>query len=138
MEEEIGGETMQEAFKSAVEESKNDYPWYDRIFSIKKDKGLTATKANLMARFGVDSDFETIVEKKIKEVDGLIKSKLQFSSQERLLALTVPKDQIDLFERVKKYYMSKGFVTFYVGKDRVPELGESNYLFISWDLKISK
>ena len=134
MNDEVGrNEIIQDVHK------KDNYPWYVRMFSKKKkDKGLTATKANLIARFGIDSNFETIVEKKIKEVDGLIKSKLQFSSQERLLALTVPKDQVDLFERVKKYYMSKGFITFYVGKDRVPELGENNYLFISWDLKISK
>ena len=131
---------MEEDCNPVVYGEKEDkkYPWYIRIFPDKKEKGLTATKANLMARFGVDSDFKTIVDKKIKEVDGLIKSKLQFSSQERLLALTVPKDQTDLFERVREYYNEKGFITFYVGKDRVPELGESNYLFISWDLKINK
>ena len=88
----------------------------------------------MIARFGMPDDFDSIVKKKVREIEQQIKSKLDFSSQERLLALIVPKDQEDLFEEIKKYYTKKGFKTFYVGKEQVEEFGDSKYLFISWDI----
>lgn len=96
--------------------------------------GLTAEKANMIARFGTADDFKTIVKRKIKEVEQQIEIKLQYSSQERLLALIVPEDQKDLFDEVEKHYKSMGYNVFYVDKTQVPEFGNSRYLFISWDL----
>lgn len=104
------------------------------LFKKEKDKGITAEEANRISRFGTPDSFDDILKKRIDEIEQQIKSKLQFSSQERLLALIVPEDQEDLFEEIKKYYDGKGFKTFYVGKEKVPEFGKSKYLFISWDI----
>ena len=104
------------------------------MFSLCNYKELTAIEANMIARFGTPNEFKDIVKKKIEEIERQIRSKLEFSSCERLLALIVPKDQEDLFEEVKKHYSDKGFKTFYVTKEQVPEFGESKYLFISWDI----
>lgn len=122
-----------------IEDKHRDEEYSGLLSKIfKMNKRLTAEEANMISRFGVPSSFEDIVEKKIEEIEQQIRMKLQYSSQERLLALVIPPDQVDLFEVIKQYYEDKGFKTFYVGNDRVPELRDSNYLFISWDLEIKK
>lgn len=126
-------EVVKDDIKSYTNEEEK-IPLILRFFGISNKSGLTAKKANMIARFGTPDDFEDIIKKKIKEIDNQINSKLQFSSQERLLALIVPKDQSDLFEEVKKHYDERGFKTFYVDKSQVPEFGDSRYLFISWDI----
>ena len=77
-----------------------------------------------------------MLRKKIKEIEEQITSKLQFSHKERLLALIVPDDQRDLYDLIKTHYTEKGFKTFYLDKERVPEFKNSTYLFISWDIEI--
>lgn len=99
---------------------------------------LTAEKANMMSRFGVNSTFEEIVGKKIKDVQAQILQKLEFSSSEKLLNLLVPEDQKDLYERVRKHFEEKGFKTFYAGKENIEELGNNRYLFLSWDIDREK
>lgn len=137
---EESGVVMKEKITANVYEvEENEESWVDKFLKIfsfgqKNDEGLTAKKANMIARFGMPDDFDSIVKKKVREIEQQIRSKLEFSSQERLLALIVPKDQEDLFEEVKKYYTEKGFKTFYVGKEQVKDFGDSKYLFISWDI----
>lgn len=113
----------------------------EKIMTIGKKKELTADQANIISRFNLQgySSLEEIAKKKIKEIEEQITSKLQFSHKERLLALIVPDDQRDLYDLIKThYYTEKGFKTFYLDKERVPEFKNSTYLFISWDIEIKK
>lgn len=112
----------------------------ERIMTIGKKKELTADQANIISRFNLQgySSLEEIAKKKIKEIEEQITSKLQFSHKERLLALIVPDDQRDLYDLIKTHYTEKGFKTFYLDKERVPEFKNSTYLFISWDIEIKK
>lgn len=111
----------------------------EKIMTIGKKKELTADQANI-SRFNLQgySSLEEIAKKKIKEIEEQITSKLQFSHKERLLALIVPDDQRDLYDLIKTHYTEKGFKTFYLDKERVPEFKNSTYLFISWDIEIKK
>lgn len=112
----------------------------EKIMTIGKKKELTADQANIISRFNLQgySSLEEIAKKKIKEIEEQITSKLQFSHKERLLALIVPDDQRDLYDLIKTHYTEKGFKTFYLDKERVPEFKNSTYLFISWDIEIKK
>lgn len=112
----------------------------EKFMTIGKKKELTADQANIISRFNLQgySSLEEIAKKKIKEIEEQITSKLQFSYKERLLALIVPDDQRDLYDLIKAHYNEKGFNTFYLDKERVPEFKNSTYLFISWDIEIKK
>jgi hypothetical protein len=104
-----------------------------------RSKELTADQANIISRFNLQGwplTLDEIAEKKVREIEEQITSKLQFSHKEKLLALIVPEDQRDLYDIVKYHYEKKGFKTFYLDKERVPEFKNSTYLFISWDIDI--
>lgn len=109
------------------------------VMLFEKRKELTAKQANIISRFNLQGDYsslEDIARKKVREIEDQITGKLQFSHKEKLLALIVPNDQKDLYDIIRSYYDSKGFKTFYLDKERVPEFKNSTYLFISWDIDI--
>lgn len=112
----------------------------EKIMTFGKKKELTADQANIISRFNLQgySSLEEIAKKKIQEIEEQITSKLQFSHKEKLLALIVPDDQKDLYDLIRSHYSEKGFNTFYLDKERVPEFKNSMYLFISWDIEIKK
>lgn len=110
------------------------------IMLFGKSRKLTAEQANIISRFNLQgyTSLEDIANKKILEIEDQIKGKLQFSHREKLLALIVPDEQKDLYDIIKNHYEEKGFKTFYLDKERVPEFKNSTYLFISWDIDIIK
>lgn len=119
------------------EEKKSKFSFSDLIKKLFYKDALTAEMACRISRYGYATrnyDFSKIVKLKIEEVDTQITNKLQFSNREKLLALLVPEDQIELYNEIKKYYDSNGFKTFYADKTNLPELGENRYLFLSWDI----
>ena len=99
-----------------------------------REVGITAERASIISKFGVDQDIETILKTRIHEIECQIVSKLEFNSKEKLLALLVLPGQEELYELIRKEFASRGYITFYVDKTRVADLKENNYLFISWDI----
>lgn len=100
---------------------------------MKRDR-LTGEKACYISKYGVDYKFDKILNEKILSIECQILDKIKFSRHERLLALLVPIDQVELYKGVEKYFSEKGFKTFYAGKEEIEELGNNKYLFISWDI----
>ena len=111
--------------------------FFKNLFNKTTKKDLTADQACKISKYGYcykDLDFNKIVKLKIEDVNYQIKDKLQFSSKERMLNLIVPKDQVELYDKLKEHFESKGFKAFYADKTNLPELGENRYLFLSWDI----
>ena len=100
-----------------------------------KDDGFNAQIMNLKSKYGLSATSrEEVVKRTIDSIKRQIKNKIEISEEEKLLVLVVSPDKKDLYEEVRKYFEEKEFKTFYAGKEQIPELGEREYLFISWDL----
>ena len=82
---EESGVVMKEKITTNVYEvEENEESWVDKFLKIfsfrqKNDEGLTAKKANMIARFGMPDDFDSIVKKKVGEIEQQIKSAFCFS-----------------------------------------------------------
>lgn len=121
------------------EKSKNY--WINKLFSVLDINGglnntLPAKRANIISRYGFKgaSSFESVVNCEIRKIRESIYYALDYSS-ERMLNVPVPKDKIELFEKVREHFSNAGYKTFYVDKTNVKELGDNKYLFISWDFE---
>lgn len=100
-----------------------------------KDDGFNAQTMNLKSKYGLSATSrEEVVKRTIDSIKRQIKNKIEISEEEKLLVLVVSPDKKDLYEEVRKYFEEKEFKTFYASKEQIPELGEREYLFISWDL----
>lgn len=120
--------------KELIEQNEKREGKFKSIFSkFSRTSVLTAEQASIMSRFGTRStSFESVLKNKIRTISDQIQNKVTYSPDEKLLSLYIPKDQSDLYEKIKEYFSELGYNTFYIGKDKVKELGENNYLFISW------
>lgn len=119
-----------------VEQKINVSMFLKKLFGFSTNNNeLTANQACKISRYGKDLDFDKIVELKIKDVNSQIRNKLEFFRHEKILNLLVPKDQTELYDKIKEYYESKGFKVFYADKTNLPELGNNKYLFLSWDIE---
>lgn len=78
--------------------------------------------------------YQQILEDRIKLIKTQIINKTDISRDERLLVLSIPHEEEKLYEDIKKYFSDKGFITFYADKEKIKELKERKYLFISWDI----
>lgn len=111
--------------------------WINKLFSaldLNKNSTLTAEQANIISRYGIKAtSFESVVKDEIKRVQDAIYSRLDYGA-EKIINIPVPLDKRELFERVRKHFSEAGYKTFYVDKEKVKELGNNKYLFISWDL----
>lgn len=122
--------------KKEIRQKINVGMFFKKLFSI--DNELTADQACKISKYGKDLDFDRIVKLKIDDINSQIRNKLEFSRYEKMLNLLVPKDQIELYDKLKEHYESKGFKVFYADKTNLPELGENKYLFLSWDIDTEK
>lgn len=94
---------------------------------------LTGEIANNISKYGYNS-FEEVVKSKARLIEEQIADKIRFSRKEKLLALLVPEDQKELYEKISLIFREKGFKTFYASSEQIKELGNNKYLFISWDI----
>ena len=122
--------------ENKVNQKINVSMFFKRLFSTNND--LTADQACKISKYGRNLDFDKIVKLKIEDINSQIRNKLEFSRYEKMLNLLVPKDQIELYDKLKEHYENKGFKVFYADKTNLPELGENKYLFLSWDIEEKK
>lgn len=106
-----------------------------KILSKTKDDGFNAQLVCLKSKYGLyATSRESVLKTVIESIKRQIKNKIEISEKEKLLVMVVPMDKKDLYEDVRKYFEEKGFKTFYAGGKEIKELGNKEYLFISWDL----
>ena len=122
--------------ENKVNQKINVSMFFKRLFSTNND--LTADQACKISKYGRNLDFDKIVKLKIEDINSQIRNKLEFSRYEKMLNLLVPKDQIELYDKLKEHYENKGFKVFYADKTNLPELGENKYLFLSSDIEEKK
>lgn len=75
--------------------------------------------------------FEDIVEEKQRSIDEQIEKKMGCASKK--INIPFRKDQLPLYNALKKEYESRGFDVFFLDSSILPQLKDSNYMFISWD-----
>lgn len=78
--------------------------------------------------------YQQILNNRIEVIKTQIINKTEISREERLLVLSIPHEEEKLYEEIKQYFDNKGFITFYADKEKIKELKERKYLFISWDI----
>lgn len=101
-----------------------------------EDKPLTAVQANKISRYGIYEPFDRTLSRNIQDIELQIKQKLTQSPDEKLLAMIVPPEKIQLFDAIKENFLERGFKAFYVTKEQIEDLGPYVYLFISWDIAV--
>lgn len=94
---------------------------------------MTGSQAKHISIYHSTDSFENILEEKIKEIDSDIRKNVNYDSKIKFVNYLVIPEQAELYEAVKEEYSQRGFTTYYVGSDRVSELGKDTLLFISWN-----
>lgn len=98
------------------------------------NEALSAEKANVMSNCRIEAMNSSYITTRVKELLADIKLKTETNPEEKMICVNVPKNQKNLYENIKNYFSELGYSTFYIDNSRVPEMKESIYLFISWNL----
>lgn len=98
------------------------------------DPEYTAEEVSMMSRYNTSkTTFQEVVDKEVEDINSKIKLTLQTSS-DLLYFKTVLPYQRPLYTAIKKIFEERGFKVFFANSNQLPELGDTEILFISWDV----